>query len=217
VKKLIIFDFDGTLVDSAGDVAYAFAHAARTAGKYEREIPPAEVMPHMGKNLSEMFEAVLPAENHRYIQHCVNAYRTFYRENCTRTTVPFPGVLDLLTELRARGIKTAIASNKLHPVITHVVGKLELTHYFDHIQGIEDFPAKPAPHMLRYVLQRFDVTPDEALMVGDTDNDVLAAQRAGIAVCAVSWGGAWDDLQLADLRPDNVCNTIEDLRSAIYA
>lgn len=216
-KKLVIFDFDGTLVDSVRDVANSIAYATHTAGGLLLEQAPSleEVLPHMGRSLEEMFTALLPTTQHSSIPACVNAYRNHYRKNCTQTTAPFPGILPLLTELGANGIRLAIASNKNQPVISYVVEQLGLTAYFDLVQGVDNFPGKPSPVMLHVVLKKLGLEATQAIMVGDTDNDVLAAQRAGVTVCAVGWGGAWTDEQLNELQPDFVAKTVLELQAIL--
>lgn len=217
-KKVVVFDFDGTLVDSVQDVANSIAYAAQTVADLTPEQTPTfeQVLPHMGRHLADMFQELLPLEKHSLIDQCVQTYRLHYRANCTRTTVPFPGILELLTELKSRGVRLAIASNKTQPVITYVVNKLGMTNYFDHIQGIANFPGKPAPDMLFTVLQKLEVNLEEAVMVGDTDNDVFCAQKAGVTVCAVGWGGAWSALQLAELAPDYIAASVPELRTILH-
>lgn len=215
MKKLVIFDLDGTLIDSGQDISTAIAYAAHTvchlpAGTVTLE----QTASLLGKNLHDTFSSLLAPEYHTQIEDCILAYRQYYLQNCANATVVFPGLLDLLLELKGQGYKLAIATTKFQSTVDIVAERLKLTAYFDLVQGVDGFPSKPDPYILNEVMRKLEVTPAETVMVGDTDNDVLCAQRAGVEVCAITWG-AWSETQLATLQPDYIARSVEELHNLL--
>ncbi|HEX2916648.1 MAG TPA: HAD-IA family hydrolase [Chloroflexia bacterium] len=212
MKKLIVFDLDGTLIDSSVDVGTAIVHAARSVcGLSEEAVTVEHTMPLFGKNLHTTFSALLPVEHHARVDECIEAYRSYYMENCARYTRPYAGIVELLKELRENNKILAVATTKLQPTVERVAEMVGLTPYFDLLQGVDGFPSKPDPTILKVIMHKLDITAGEMLMVGDTDNDILCARNAGVQVCAVSWGGAWSARQLAALQPDYLVDTVKEL------
>ncbi len=217
MKQLVIFDLDGTLIDSAVDIGTAIVHAATTVCDLPSgQITLEQTRPLMGKSLQETFAALLPAEYHARTPALINAYRSHYFENCARTTTIYPGMLDVLLDLRGRGIKTAVATTKYQSTLDVIAPRLGLTPYFDLLQGVEGFPSKPDPAILFEVLRKLNLQPDQAIMVGDTDNDVLCAQRAGMEICAVGWGG-WPVEDLTALGPNYLVKSATELQKVLLS
>jgi HAD superfamily hydrolase (TIGR01549 family) len=211
MKKLSIFDMDGTLIDSGLDISTAIIQAAHSVCNLApNTISYAQTAPLLGKDLQTTFRALLPAQYHNKIQECVAAYRLFYLENCAVNTIIFPGMLELVAELKAGGGKVAIATTKLQSTVDIVAAKLGLTQYFDVIQGVAGFPSKPDPTILQVVMQKLEIDPADTIMIGDTDNDILCGQRAGVAVCGVTWG-AWSKEQLLTLQPNYLATNTSEL------
>lgn len=211
MKSLIVFDLDGTLIDSSEDISRAITYAAHTACNLPNNtITTAQVRPLLGKNLQDTFMLLLEPQYHPQIEACIRAYREFYLENCAVYTKIFPGLLDIVQRLREQGAKLAIATTKYQATVDIVAERLKLTPYFDLIQGTGDFPHKPDPYILNLVMQKLQAAPAKTLMIGDTDNDVLCAQRAGVEICAVGWG-AWTTAQLAALHPNYLVETPAEL------
>lgn len=215
MKKLIVFDLDGTLIDSSEDISRAITYAAHTACNLpEGTITTAQVRPLLGKNLHDTFTLLLDPQYHSYIEDCVKAYREFYPSNSTVYTTIFPGLLEIIENLKERGCKLAVATTKYQTTVDAVVGRLNLAPYFDLIQGTNDFPHKPDPYILNLVMQKLEATPEQTIMIGDTDNDVLCAQRAGVEICAVTWG-AWTAEQLTALHPNYIVNNPVELAQVL--
>jgi phosphoglycolate phosphatase len=201
----IIFDFDGTLSDSRKDIAGAQVWALRQLGfdGYREE----DIYPLIGKPLQVTFERLLPHEHHARIPDAIALYAEYYPPRSLETTTLFPGVHDTLQMLKARGHRMAVASTKRGPGILRVTEHFGITNLFDRLQGSENINYKPAPDVIHAVLENEHWSPEETIMVGDTDADILAGQAAGLATCAVTYG-ALAAGELAALDPDYIINSI---------
>src|SRR6476469_6449074 len=120
-RKFVIFDLDGTLIDSNADLAAAIIYAAITVGGVpESEIDQALLHSYMGKGLHETFGVLLPPDRHQFMEELIATFRAYYREHSLQNTVVFPGALALLERLKAAGKLTAIATTKYHPNALHL-------------------------------------------------------------------------------------------------
>jgi len=210
--RTIIFDFDGTLVDSRSDIAGAQLWALNQLGV--THYTPEDLFPYIGKTLQVTFTHLLPPAMHHRIDEAVRLYREFYPPRSLLTTTLFPGVRETLDTLRARGALMAIASTKKESTILRVAEHFRISSSFVQLQGSDDLPYKPDPSIVRKIItdQRWD--PAGTLMVGDTDNDILAGQRAGIATCAVTYGSLTEE-QLRLYSPDHVIRSLPELLAIV--
>ncbi len=200
----IVFDLDGTLVDSFGDISAAFRRSFHVIGG---EPPPLDaVRASIGTPLVEMYAPYAPADA---IPHLVAEYRRDYAERCADSTRPFPGIVALLEDLRARGHALAVATTKSTWMARTVVGRLGLESRVDHVQGTDGFPHKPAPDVILHALA--GVGREGRWMIGDTSFDIAAGRAAGLRTCAVTWGVHAEDV-LRAARPDVLVTSVEDLR-----
>lgn len=203
----IVFDLDGTLVDSFEDISAAFRRSFHVIGTE----PPAvaEVRASIGKPLRDMYAPWVDADA---IDVLIAEYRRDYAERCAECTLPFPGIVDLLDTLRARGHGLAVATTKTTWMARTVMGRLGLETRVDHVQGTDGFPHKPAPDVIVHALA--GVGRPGAWMVGDAVSDVVAGRAAGLRTCAVTWGvHAEADLRAA--QPDAVAATVADLQALL--
>ena len=187
-RPALVFDLDGTLLDSAADIMASFLHSF-DLNKLER--PHFDLVRSLiGRPLSEMYEAAGLGD----LQHAtfIDAYRAHYQDHCVDTTVPFPGVLELLTHLRQQGFLLAVATAKRGFVAQNVCDQVGLTSYVDFVQGTEDHMRhKPAPDVVLAALKGLSHThgPVRGLwMVGDTTGDMGAGRAAGLKTYGVTWG-----------------------------
>ncbi|WP_396625416.1 HAD family hydrolase [Luteitalea sp.] len=203
----IVFDLDGTLVDSLDDITAAFRRSFHVIGAAP---PTAEaVRALIGKPLREMYTPWAPAEA---IDGLVAEYRRDYSERCADRTRPFPGIESLLADLRASGHALAVATTKTSWMARTVVDRLGLAEALDHVQGTDDFPHKPAPDVIHHALA--GVGRSGTWMIGDAPSDVVAGRAAGLRTCAVTWGvGAEAHLRAAE--PDALVTTVDDLRALL--
>jgi phosphoglycolate phosphatase len=191
---VITFDLDGTLVDSLEDIVASFRYAF---GELGLESPDdAAVRALVGKPLDEMYSRFAPFDR---VAALSAAYRRHYPRNFTRRTRIFPGVTEVLGELRERGWKLAVATTKRSEMARALVRAVGLARHVDHVQGTDDFPHKPAPDV---VLRAGAALGGQVFwMVGDTTGDIRAGRAAGAATYAVSWG-THDATELALAEPD---------------
>jgi phosphoglycolate phosphatase len=210
--KHVIFDFDGTITDSRRDIAGAQVWALRQIGI--DTIREEELYRYIGKPLRATFSAVLPPSMHDRIDEAEQLYSGYYPARSLVTTQLFPGVRETLEELRLRGTTLAVASTKRGGGVKRATDYFGITHYFVRLQGSDGIPFKPDPTILRIIMTDLKWDPAETLMVGDTDNDVLAGKNAGIATCAVTYGSLSAG-ELQTFAPDYMVHEFPSLLSIV--
>jgi len=187
-RPALVFDLDGTLLDSALDIMASFLHSFDI---HKLERPHFDLTRSLiGRPLSEMYAAA-GLEDHQH-DTFIAAYRAHYQDHCADTTVPFPGVLELLTRLRQQGFLLAVATAKRGFVAQNVCDQVGLSPYVDLVQGTEDHMRhKPAPDVILAALEQLGHAhgPVQGLwMVGDTTGDIGAGKAAGFKTYGVTWG-----------------------------
>lgn len=203
-RRVVVFDLDGTLVDSLPDIVASFRRAfvARGLGA-----PPEDaVRALVGRPLEEMAEAFVDGASE--VDAVCDAYREIYPRHFTDATRPFPGVLDVLETLRARGFVTAVATTKRTEMARRLVAAVGLEGSLDHVQGTDGIPHKPAPDVIFAALRA--VRAEGTWMVGDTVTDLQAGRAAGLRTYGVTWG-THDRARLEAERPDVVSDDLADL------
>ena len=203
----IVFDLDGTLVDSFEDISGALRRSFHVIGV---EPPPAaDVRLLIGKPLRDMYAPWVEAEA---IETLIAEYRRDYSERCADCTRPFPGIVDLLGELRGRGHALAVATTKTTWMARTVMGRLDMESSVDHVQGTDGFPHKPAPDVIVHALA--NVGRPGTWMVGDAASDIIAGRAAGLRTCAVTWG-VHSEADLRAAGPDATVSSVGDLRALL--
>ena len=205
----LIFDIDGTLLDSRRDIAAAQLWTFRQLGV--NHLQPEDVYPLIGRPLAETFTKLLPAELHARIPEAVIWYRDYYRAHALDTTTLFPGVRDGLAALHGKGVKLGTASTKSTGTSARVLEHFGVAQFFVQIQGNEEgFPFKPDPFILNKIIREQGWKKKETMMVGDTDYDIEAGKRAGVATCAVTYGSL-SRSELEPFRPNCLADSFTDL------
>jgi phosphoglycolate phosphatase len=201
-----IFDVDGTLLDSAQDIC----------GSVQQVLATTESSPvtfqflrgYIGLHLIDLFQDVLPHYTPEQIDGLIAQYRTIYLGRGHQLTSVYPGVSEGLAALKGR---KSTATTKGTVTTRAILGQFGLIDYFDHVQGTDGIPCKPAPDVILAAVAGLGATPGECLMVGDSPADMEAGKRAGVKTCAVRYGYGNPE-QLAKLEPDY---WVDDLRALV--
>ena len=215
MTKAVIFDLDGTLLDTLGDLTAAVNHGLAACGLPVRTA--AQVRTYLGDGVKELIARACPAEADDAVREAVlAAYLPYYAAHNQDATAPYEGVLDLLTDLRQQGVKTAVVSNKHDSAVQTLCA-----HYFGGlldlaVGGGDSRPLKPAPDSLLYAIERLGVDPNGVWFVGDSVQDVLTARNAGVRCAAVTWG-FHDRDRLARECPTALVDTAENLRNILLS
>ena len=198
-----LFDIDGTLLDSAQDICGAVQQVLD-----HNPAPPVTfefLKSYIGRHLDDLFGDVFPGATRERLDDLLKQYRAIYPARGHKMTSVYPGVVEALAAL---GGRKGTATTKGTPTTRAVLEQFGLLGYFDHVQGTDGFPCKPAPDVILKSLEALAARPEECLMVGDSAADMEAGRRAGVKTCAVTYGYGKRDL-LARFEPDF---WIDDLR-----
>lgn len=185
--EAVIFDLDGTLLDTLGDLTDAVNFALEKYGLPLRSLE--EVRQFVGNGLRNlMTKAVEGGESHPRFEEVFAFFREYYKNNCNHKTAPYEGIMELLKELKGRGIKMAIVSNKIDAGVKELNEKF-FAEYIDIAIGErEGIRRKPAPDSLQEVMRELGIAKEHVLYVGDSDVDIETAANADIRCISVSWG-----------------------------
>jgi 2-phosphoglycolate phosphatase len=209
---LVVFDLDGTLVDSREDIARAVNHGIVSAGG--KELPIQDIIPHIGRPLVDTFKDLLPVELTPMAQEAAETFRQYFFQHCAETSRLYPGVSACLESLQA--VSRAVATTKMTFMAVKVVEEMDIARHFDLVQGSDGIPHKPHPAVLSRVLEKLGKRPHKSWFVGDTVYDIQAGRAAGMRTCAVTYGiGLVDELEQAapDLLLGNLVDLPERIRS----
>ncbi len=183
--KLIVFDWDGTLMDSEAAIVAAISQSYRDEGM----VAPAyqAVRATIGLSLLEAIQRLSPDLDHAVCEKLVSGYRRNYT---ARLKLPalFPAVRETLTELRETGYQMAVATGKSQMGLKRAIDGTGLQEYFVTTRTADICEPKPSPMMLQEIMDELDLGPDEAIMIGDTEYDLAMAKAAGTRHAGVSWG-----------------------------
>ncbi len=212
-KKLVIFDLDGTLVDTIDDVCICFNRSLIECGYPARSL--AYVSSLIGLPLEEIVASLLPDNAPKNdVARVSQVYKKVYAKSDKPNTHPFPGVVDVLNALNSRGIHLAVNTNKAHEIALDVVNAmfsgLEMPVFGYGKAGT----TKPSPEAVFALMEMYGVASNEMVYVGDTIVDVETACNAGIDSIVVSWGQG-DSSLYEDKRITSVVNDPQELLSAI--
>ena len=212
--KLVLFDLDGTLVHSAPDLAHAANLMRREFGLVEQ--PHERVVGWIGNGMVRLVKRALTGEIDGELsvdefERGLASFRAHYAANLTRHTKPYPGVIAALDALAARGFMLGCAINKPEAFIRPLLEQLGMMKHFGVVVAGDTVAArKPDPLPLRHACERAAVAPAQTVLVGDSDNDVLGAQAAGMHSIAVTYGYN-QGRDLRELQPDFVVDSVAEV------
>lgn len=187
MKKYVIFDLDGTLLNTIADLGNACNHALQQAGFSTHPLSAYNYM--VGNGVRKLLERAEPDAGPDTIDTLLKYFREYYDDHCMDMTKPYPGIPELLMDLRDRDIALAVTSNKYQAAVEKIIG-----HYFRDIRFAcvlgEDGerPRKPDPSIVFEALNIHPTPKKEVLYVGDSAVDMETARRACLESCGVTWG-----------------------------
>ena len=186
MRRLFVFDWDGTLMDSVGRIVCCLRRAAEEQGL--ADLGDAAFADVIGLGLPQAIAQLYPQLNPRQIEQFRDDYAARFVAADARPSQLFPGALQLLEALRARGHWVAVATGKSRRGLDRVLGELGLDDCFHATRCADETASKPDPRMLREIVAQLDVEPERAVMIGDTEYDLEMAARARIRSVGVSYG-----------------------------
>lgn len=205
MKRLVVFDLDGTLLNTIDDLAVAVNCALGQCGYPLHDVH--EYLMFVGNGISKLLERALPEEARceAVLLRMRELFLHYYDAHNAVYTRPYGGIEALLAALRSRGVMLAVASNKYQSATEAL-----MLRYFPDIEFVavlgqrDNVPVKPHPAIVNEILSIADVTPDEALYVGDSDVDMRTATAAGVESVGVAWGFRSED----NLRAAGACHIV---------
>lgn len=183
----VVFDLDGTLLDTLGDLAGSVNYALRKHGLPECSLQ--EVRSFLGNGIVRLMQgAVKNAVQGAAFEEVFQTFRSHYLEHCLDTTQPYPGILPMMEKLREAGVKMAIVSNKLHPAVQELSQRFFAELVTSAVGESETVRRKPNPDGVLRALKEMGSRPEEAVYVGDSEVDWETARNAGLRCALVCWG-----------------------------
>lgn len=190
--KVVMIDLDGTLLDTASDLALAANKMLRELDK--AELSTATIQSYIGKGIQRLIKRSLTGEmdgepEPALLTRAIPIYRRHYAENLCVNTRPYPGVIDGINALRKAGYQLACITNKTEVFTLPLLRATNLMDCFEIVVSGDSLPKrKPDPMPLLHICEHFNVSPHEALLIGDSLNDTTAARAAGCHVFCVPYG-----------------------------
>ncbi len=189
MKSLVIFDLDGTLLNTIDDLATAANYALEQCGYPTHKISSYPYF--VGNGVMRLLERVLPdgCRAEETVNRLREYFMAYYDTHCCVHTTPYQGITELLETLSRRSIKLAVASNKYHSAVVNIIN-----HYFPNIDWVaiegqkEGVPVKPDPSIVFEILSKSPTPKSEVLYVGDSGVDMETARRACVNSVGVTWG-----------------------------
>ncbi|MDO4834236.1 MAG: HAD family hydrolase [Bacillota bacterium] len=211
----LVFDFDGTLMDTNNVIIQSWQHTYRTLTGREGDMD--YILGTFGEPLEESMRNTFPDVP---AEEAVDVYRSWHREHFWEMIELFPGIREMLDEVKKRGYKTGIATSRVEKTLYQGLDKYDLRDYFDEIIAAEEVKHhKPDPECIYKVLDKLHTAPERAAMIGDTRLDMMCAHNAGAKAILVSWSLSLAGKRIEDFpeeeSPDCIIETAMDLFNAI--
>lgn len=182
--KAILFDLDGTLIDSYKDIGIHLNRVLRDFNMPQVDIEKVKYM--VGGGARELIKRFFPDG---LLEHALQVFRTYYFNEPVIHTKPFEGVVDVLEYAKERDLMLAVITNKMEALSKLILERLDLIKYFSFVVGGDTYPEKkPSPLPILETLKLLKVSPEEALMVGDTEADLKAGRLSGVKRGLANWG-----------------------------
>ncbi len=219
-RKTIVFDLDGTLMDTLQDLYLSTNYALRTCNYPERTLE--EIRSFVGNGVKLLIERAMPKEittveseeNKAAFDRCFNTFREYYIKHCQDNTKLYDGIDTLLHNLKNAGYRMAIVSNKLQAGVTELYEQWFKDTIEVAVGESQEVRKKPAPDMVELALQKMGVSKDDAVYVGDSDVDIMTAKNSNLPCISVLWGFRSKDFLIENgatitvKKPDEIMNIL---------
>lgn len=183
----VVFDLDGTLLNTLEDLMDAVNYALHEFGYPKRTLP--EIRSFVGNGVRKLLERALPVQlDAPQFENVLSAFRTYYTAHCEDKTHAYAGIPELLGQLKTAGLKLAIVSNKIDSAVKSLHASYFQASVDVAIGEKDGVRKKPAPDMVEQALAELGSTKEHAVYVGDSDVDIQTAKNAGLACISVTWG-----------------------------
>ncbi|MGA6135051.1 HAD-IA family hydrolase [Acinetobacter dispersus] len=209
--ELVIFDWDGTLFDSVGQIVASLQYAAQ---QFEQPLTDDAAKSIIGLGLPEVMQILFPQVPHLQ-QDILQCYADHYVAN-SKGDAWFSGVAELLADLKQQGLKLAVATGKSRKGLDRVLAQTNSDEIFDITRAASETKSKPDPLMLQEILAEMDVTADRAVMVGDTSYDLEMARNLDMPRIGVSYG-VHSIETLLQYQPLVIAHDVQDLHKALQS
>lgn len=213
MRKLLIFDVDGTTLDTLDTIIYFVNLTMVDLGLdiFEKE----EIINSIGYSSEYLIKEALNKRNYDYddeeLQRVMGIYHKHYQSDVTYMTKPYDGIVELLENLKSQGYLLAALSNKPEHTLSKVFEALDFAKYFDFSIGqIDNIPKKPEPNMVYMIKEKFGVSLDDICLIGDTEVDYNTAKNASVEFIGVSWGFRTIE-ELSQLHITHLAHSVKEL------
>jgi len=211
--KAVLFDLDGTLVDTLEDLSAAVNHML--AGFNKPPLAVSTIKHLIGKGSRDLTQRALQSDSAEDVERGMKLLVGYNKEHIAVHSKLYPGVIELLKDLARQGTKMAVVTNKNEALSRQILGVLGIESFFDIICGGDTLTElKPSPLPLLHVTERFGLTRDQVVMIGDSINDIMAGNLAGITTIGCDWGfGGPEELTEASYKASSCDEVAEILRN----
>lgn len=207
--KLILFDLDGTLVDTSKDITNALNYALKADGI--KELTVQDTIKMVGEGITRLIEKILDEKKLRVRDKIIKRFLSYYSEHLADYSYEYPYVRETLEQLGR--YKKAVISNKRESLSIELLKRLNLLKYFDLVAGSDTISEKkPSPRPVLYIIEKLKAGKNESIIVGDSNYDIEAGKKAGIKTVAVTYG--YKERQYL-LDADCIIDSIKDLITLI--